>query len=163
MNLPHDLLNLVFKFSYGMSIEQLGKNAFIAEVHSRNLNVPKTWKKLITSNNLFNWTKFSDSPDIQLIQLKQFIDLKAVRETVKSLNWRYLKKQHILSCCLAKQYKKREVLRILHFWTKQTVRFLYQIQSILLSVDLCDATCSKSNPHDLFLKNQMPMQFCLFG
>ena len=56
-----------------MTTEQLGKNAFIAELHSRNLNVPRTWKKLITKNNLFNWTKFSNSPDIQLIQLKHVL------------------------------------------------------------------------------------------
>jgi hypothetical protein len=144
-NLPICLQTLVLHFMYECdSIDKLNDLAVFAFVNSRNLPVPYLWKKLIKTTHprraYFNWSKFL-ATDLNPYGL-DIICLSGVRDTVRSLNWNYLRNLCITSSYIATKYTKKHLLVILQE-DQKTFAIIFHLQRLLCCIDFPKA-CVRS-------------------
>ena len=137
---PTALINLILKFAYNLTCADLDFLFAETVIVTRSLPVPQAWKRLLTIDPAFNVYKFR--PDILLKgcmhphHAKTHISLKAVRETVKLLNWPHLQRKLCVCNAWVRANTKKYVLQILQRWNPQTIRFIFELQRTL-----CAVTC----------------------
>ena len=155
-NLNSDLQNLIVDFTYSMkSVDLLNDVAVVSFVNCTQLPVPFLWKKILTSKNeqrVFDWKAFLKTKK-NPYSLKTLVDLKAVRETVKLINWNILKSSTYLYCSVMQSYTKQSVLKQLTSWSSNTVSLIYQIQRFLTCCD----------PRTAFLRGKFRYDSVVFG
>ena len=136
-----DLQNLIIQFTYQLpSLSFLNDLAIVSFVNSKNLPVPRKWKYLLKTNEdlTFHWDHFLQS-NMQPYSLRSLVDLQQVRETVRYLNWNYLKLQQNLAAHVIACFNKKKLLKKLTTWCPTTHKLIFQIQRLLTCIDLPQA------------------------
>ena len=133
------LQNLIIQFAYNVKkIEHINQFASFAWMNSREASVPLSWKKLLIKKGIsyeFNWCVFLQTR-FDPFSISTLISLKEVRNTIRLLNWTYLKKQKTAAAIWVQAHYKCAILRDLFEWTPQAAKHIFFLQRLLCSVNI---------------------------
>ena len=136
--LPSVIEDIIIEYAYAVSsLKFLNQSAFFAALNSRDCPVPETWKKLVHYEKnewRFCWHEFLQT-NFNPYCPQTLINLSAVRETIRNLNWFYVKtlRTNASNWCLYQT--KAAVLYDFNFWTPRAVKNMFLLQRLLTSVD----------------------------
>jgi len=131
-----DVENIICQFTFDLrSFEELNTIATIAWVNSRNLPVPTSWKKLLDYHGQFKWKTFLSGKHFRPYDGETYIDLAEVKESVKILNWNYVKNQHIVATKFTRFLTKKAIMSALNHWSPFAHSLVFILQRLLCSIE----------------------------
>ena len=138
-----DLQDLIISFTYKNihSVSFLNDVALVTFCNSKLLPVPALWKRVISyteHGTRFEWSSFVQT-NKNPYAIQSLISLSNVRETVRRLNWNYLKSQSNLAAHVISSITKKKLLNSLRGWSPYTIKLIYHIQRLLTCLDFPSA------------------------
>ena len=157
---PTDLENIIFKFCYDLTAEQINTRAVEAFRIAKSIPVPVAWKKLIFQDGpifVFSWSNFLQT-NLQPNTLETQICLEGVRKTLHYLNFTKIRALNTLAAQFFSQWCRHELNRVLKTWNSDSKLLVFYIQRLLTSVDLVNV-CKKITNFSTFYETKMRYLF----